>query len=217
MRSWLAVEQLACALFLCLSFWPRGARADAPLTIDAAVKLALANNERAQKAPLRVAAALGQLDRARAAFLPTVVANAAGTLSGAPDRNGRIVAGVGTISLNQPLLNIPAIPLYAQARRQVESERWGATQDLRLLAYDTARAFLVVLTSERLLEAANGRLDRARADQQNAEARAAAQLASSNDATRARIETAAARASSTCASSEKPSTSHPSVRWWCAG
>src|SRR5262249_26529918 len=101
--------------------------------------------------------------------------------------------GVSTITLNQPIFNLPAFPLYSQARHQLESERWGAAQDVRLLAYDTARSFLVVLTAERLLEAAGSRLDRARADLQNTEARAASQLASSNDVTRSRIEAASAQ------------------------
>src|SRR5258708_25917135 len=43
------------------------------LTIEDAVHLALQNNERARKAPLRVEIAEGQLDRARDAFFPTLV------------------------------------------------------------------------------------------------------------------------------------------------
>ena len=49
------------------------------------------------------------------------------------------------------------------------------------------------LAAERVLEAALRRVDRARANVQNAEARAAAGLASTNDATRAALEVATAQ------------------------
>lgn len=188
----MVVRQLVGALFCCLTLWPTGARAEDPLSLVEAVKLSLANNERALKAPLRVAVAEGQLARARSAFLPTLVASGTGTLRTPDDRGGRSLSGVGALTLNQPLVNPSAFPLYAQARHQLESERWGAVEDRRGVAFDTARAFLVVLTSERVLDAATRRLDRARANQQNTEARAAAQLASSNDVTRSLLETAAA-------------------------
>lgn len=171
---------------------PAAAAAEGPLALEDAVRLALAHNERALKAPLRVKAAEGQLTRARAAFLPTLSAGGNGTLSSNEDRSGQRLSGNGALTLTQPLLNLSAIPLYAQSRHQLESERWCAVQDKRLVAFDTARAFLVVLTNERVLEAATRRYERARANQQNAEVRAQAQIASTNDVTRAIIETAAA-------------------------
>jgi len=176
---------------LCL-FIPALARAEALLELEEAVRLALAHNERALRAPLRIKAAEGQLARARAAFLPSLDAGGSGTLSSREDRTGNRLSGSGVLTLTQPLFRLPAIPLYAQSRHQLESERWGAVQDKRLVAFDTARAFLVVLTSERVLEAATRRLERARANQQNAEVRAKAQIASTNDVTRAILETAAA-------------------------
>jgi outer membrane protein TolC len=168
------------------------ARAEAQLTIEDAVKMALSTNERSLKTPLRIEAAEGQLERARTAFLPSLVASGAGTVSGTQDRNGRILAGTGAVTLNVPLFNLPAYPLYAQARHQLESERWGATEDRRTLGFDTAHAFLVAASSERVLEAAQKRRDRAQANQQDTEARAQAELTSTNDVTRAIIETASA-------------------------
>jgi outer membrane protein TolC len=182
------VRRLARAAAVALALWPTTASADPPLSLEDAVTLALSSNERAQKAPLRVEAAQGQLERARAAFLPSLVGTGTGALRSVADRNGRILSGSGALTLNQPLLNLPAFPLYAQARHQLESERWGAVQDRRLLAFDTAQAFLLALTNERLFEAATGRLDRARENQRTADARAKAQLASTNDVTRAIIE-----------------------------
>jgi outer membrane protein TolC len=186
------VRRTVSALALGLALWPTAARGEEALGLEDAVNLALASNERALKAPLRVEAAEGQLERARAAFLPTLVANGAGSLHSIADRGGRVLAGSGNLTLNQPLLNLPAFPLYSQARHQLESERWGAVQDRRQLAFDTAHAFLLALTSERVLEAAQGRLDRARESQATADARAHAQLASTNDVTRAVIETTSA-------------------------
>jgi outer membrane protein TolC len=186
------VRRLVCALSLGLALAPAEARAEAPLSLEDAVTLALSTNERAQKAPLRVEAAQGQLERARAAFLPTLTATGTGALRSIEDRNGRVLSGGGALTLNQPLLNLPAFPSYSQARHQLESERWGAVQDRRALAFETAQAFLLALTNERLFEAATGRLARARENQRTADARAKAQLASTNDVTRAIVETTTA-------------------------
>jgi len=161
---------------------------DKQLSLEQAIHLALTNNERAQKAPLRVETADGQLDRARTAFYPSLTAGGAGTWNSVTDKSGRAITTNGTVTLTQPLLNPSAFPLYAQARHQRDSERWGATEDIRVLAFDTARAFLQVLTAGRVLEAASKRLDKAKANLHDAEARAAAQLASTNDATRAQAE-----------------------------
>src|SRR5262245_36845642 len=120
----MVVRWFVGALFACLTFWSRGARADAPLSLEEAVKLSLANNERSLSAPLRVKAAEGQLERARSAFLPTLVASASATLRPPDDGTGRAFAGASALTLNQPILNPSAYPLYAQARRQLESERW---------------------------------------------------------------------------------------------
>jgi outer membrane protein TolC len=187
------VRRSACALVL-LAFATMGSTASAEgrLAIEDAVKLALATNARALKAPLRVEAAEGQLERARAAFLPSLVASGTATGKSTADRNGRYLAGTGTLSLTQPLFNLPAYPLYAQARHQLESERWGAIEDRRLLAFDAAHAFLIALSAERLLEAGQRRLDRARAEREDARARADAGLTSSNDVTRAEVAFAAA-------------------------
>ena len=186
--SWIRRTYLAWFLALCLGGAPAVAHAETPLTIEQAVSLALANNERSLKAPLRVEAAQGQLEHARAAFLPTIVASGTETLNAKADRTARHFTNAESLSANLPLLNLPAFPLYAQARHQLRSEQWGSVEDRRSLAYDAARAFLNTLASERLLEAAERRLSRARDTQQDTQARVDAQLASTNDATRATID-----------------------------
>jgi outer membrane protein TolC len=167
---------------------PTAARAaEAPLTLEDAIALALANNERSLKAPPRVEVAAGGLDRARSAFLPTLIATGNGGWASIADRNGRNFAGDGALTVNQPLVNASSFPLYSQARHTLESERWGAVEDLRVLAFDTASAFITALSTNQLLIAAQQRLQRAQADMDDSAARAQAGLTSSNDVTRASV------------------------------
>jgi outer membrane protein TolC len=188
--SWLARSALAFALCVAAA----AARAsEPPLTLQAAIDLALANNERALKAPPRVEVAVGGLDRARSAFLPTLTAAGNGGWSSTADRNGRNFAGDGSLTLNQPLVSPAAFPLYSQARHTLEAERWGAVEDLRVLAFDTASAFLTALATDQLLLAAEQRLQRAQADMDDSAARAQAGLTSTNDVTRASVAVATAQ------------------------
>lgn len=168
------------------------AQAQEVLRLDQAVRAALENNERARKAPLRIEQASGQLERARGAFLPTLSATGSGQYRLREDRSGRNTTSSGTITLSQPILAPSAFPSYSQASHQLESEKWNSVQDRRVVAFDTARSFLQALAADRVFEAAARRLERARANLQNAEARAAAGLASVNDATRATLELATA-------------------------
>lgn len=190
------MRPIACVVVSVVALLTGNAHAEtlpSPLRLEDAVRTALKNNERARKAPMRVEAAAGQLDRARGAFFPTLQAAGSGTLRAQEDRTGRALTTQATATVSQPLLNPSAFPLYGQASRQLESEKWGAVQDRRLVAYETARAFVQALTAERVHEAAKRRLDRARANLENAEARAAAQLASTNDATKSRLELASSQ------------------------
>ena len=182
--SWLAPSALGFGLLLVAA---AARAADPPLTLQTAIDLALGNNERAFKAPARVEAAVGGLDRARSAFFPTVTATGNGGWSSITDRNGRNFAGDGSLSVNQPLVNPPAFPLYSQARHTLEAEHWGAVEDLRVLAFDTASAFITALSTEQLLIAAQQRLQRAQADMEDSAARAQAGLTSTNDVTRASV------------------------------
>lgn len=160
--------------------------------METAIRLALENNERAKKVPLRVEVAEGQLERARSAFLPTLTAGGTTQIKLQEDQTNRRTSTNGTITLSQPILNPSAFPQYAQQKHSREAEKWGSVQDRRTLAFDTARAYLLALTQERVLDAAKRRLERARANLTDTEARAAAGLTSTNDATRSQIELATA-------------------------
>jgi outer membrane protein TolC len=180
-------------LVIALALAPATSRAEEALTLEAALDLALANNERALKAPERVEVAVGGLDRARTAFFPTLVGQAASAWASTVPKGSKSFSNDGTVTLNQPIVNASSFPLYWQAKHGLESERWGAVEDLRLLAFDTANAFVTALSTEQLLVAAQHRLERAQADRDDSAARAQAGLTSANDVTRADVAVATAQ------------------------
>lgn len=174
-------------LVLLILLLPRWAGAEI-LRIEDAVRLALDNNERSRKAPLRVEIAEAQLDRARDAFFPTLVASGSSTL--VPDAKGPNPAMAGALQLTQPLLSPSAYPLYSQQRHNRQAEKWGSEEDRRQLAFDTARAFIQVLTAEGVLASAKRKVDSANVNLAAAKARAQAQLNSTNDVTKAELQLA---------------------------
>lgn len=170
------------------------AHAEGQLRLSDAIRLALGRNERAQIAPLRVEDAEGSLERARAGFLPSLTFGAQGTKKLVEDRTKRTFTSAGTLTFTQPLFNPSAIPTHAQADHTLQAEKHSAYEDRRVLAFDTARAFANALAAEQVLVAGQQRALRAKANLDNAQARADAALNSTNDATKARVElTAAAR------------------------
>src|SRR5690242_14471518 len=80
------------------------------LRVEDAVKLALQNNERAKKTPLRVEQAEGQLQRARTAFFPVVTASASEQIRGYEDKTGRNWSNSGTAQITQPIITPSAFP-----------------------------------------------------------------------------------------------------------
>jgi outer membrane protein TolC len=188
-----ALARLAPGLLVALlaTMAPRPASADG-LRMDDAIRLALDRNERARIAGLRVDVASAQLERARAPFLPTVNFGFSSGVAGYPDRSGRSWTHGATLTATQPLLTPSSIPLHAQAEHNLRAEEHNAVEQQRTLAFDTAKAFVVALANEQVLVASEARLARARNNLSNAEARAAAQLNSTNDATKTRIDVATA-------------------------
>jgi outer membrane protein TolC len=180
-------ESAALALVF---LWTADAAGAEALRLEDAVHLALQNNERAQKAPLRVEVAEGQLDRARDAFFPTLSASGSSTYKPDPPSKTPNFANSGAVVLTQPLLNPSAFPQYAQQSHTRESEKWGSVQDKRQLAFDTAKAFLVALTAEGVLESAKRKAATAKLNLDESQARASAGLTSTNDVTKAQLQLA---------------------------
>jgi outer membrane protein TolC len=154
------------------------------LRLEDAIQLALTRNERAQIAELNVVIADAGVARARAAFLPVLSARGDDTLH---PRNTPLDTAKGTLTLTQSLIEPTAWPLYDQARHELAGQRAQSTDDRRQVAFDAAKAFIAVLLADQVLQAAQRKLDTARADLADTDAQAKAQLVSSNDVTRARI------------------------------
>ncbi len=183
--GFLAVVALACLA--------GSARAEpTALRIEDAVSLALARNERSRVADLDVTVAAAGVDRARTAFFPTV--GVGGTYTQKPD--DIVAAGknsytaLASVTVNQPILNASAFPLYAESKRLLEAQTAQSTDDKRQLAFDAARAFFIALSSDAVLAAANTRLDTAKANLADTHERVLGKYVSTNDETRATIDLA---------------------------
>jgi len=167
------------------------------LALADVVRLALANNERSRIAELSHESAEAAVARARAGFLPVLNLGANETLRpGAVEQNGRLVArsnaAAATLTVNQPLLVVTAFPLYAAAKHSEQAARYDETNERRQLCFDASRAFFGLIAQQRVLTAAQHRLERAEATLSDTRARAEAQLVSVNDVTRAQVDRASA-------------------------
>lgn len=188
----------ALAVFSGFSLVPaRTCAQSRPLDLQTAIRLALSRNERSRIADLDVKSAQAGVERARSGFLPTLVLSANDSdhpFATPPARGTPPPKNVlsSTLTLTQPLVNASAWPLYAQAKQQLAGQRAQSADDKRQLAFDTARAFFSVLTAEAVLAAARRSQASAKANLADTQARVAAQLTSSNDATRAQIDVASA-------------------------
>lgn len=190
-RESLARALPAFFLFCASVAAPAVAHADG-MTVEDAIARSARTHERAKIAALSVEDAEGQVVSARADLLPTVTFGAQAVL--APDPDARYVTGNGTLTVRQPILAPSALPRLWSAEHQVKAEKLSAQEEMRVLAFDTAAAFLEVVAAERLVAAASARLTRAKANFDYSQARAEAELNSINDVTRAKLEvTTAAR------------------------
>ncbi len=178
------------SLFLSLVLLSLTAAAqDSPLTLGRAVELAVSRNERSAVAETTVAAAEARLRRARSIILPQV--NVVGFYrndTAADTRNTLSAAAV----LTQPLFDARAFPLLRYARGLRDATRFSATESKRVLGFDAADAFIVTLSFEQVLRAAQQRREFARTSLEDTRARFEAGLVSSNDVTRADLEMATA-------------------------
>ncbi len=155
------------------------------LTLAQAIELALTRNERAQISDLNIAVADAGVQKAKVAFLPVLSAVGSDTF-GPFDKSPRDTAK-GSVTLSQPLITPSAFPLYSQAKQLLASQRAQSVDDKRLLAYDAARAFFAVLLADKVVQAAQRKLETAKADVADTTAQFKAQLVSSNDVTRAQV------------------------------
>ena len=168
----------------------------APLTLEEAVRLALARNERARIATERVIAAQARADRARTFFFPDVTL--IGTYTPTTTRYPRD----SSTALQMTLFDGRFFPLYRAAAREAEATLLESADERRLVAFEAAGAYLVTLSAAQVSEAAKRRQSLARETREDAEVRFKAGLVSSNDVTRATLEMATADQAATRAAGD---------------
>lgn len=157
-----------------------------PLTLEQAIQLALAHNERSGIAELDVEVAEAGVDKARVAFLPVLAAG--GTNAYTPWDKAPHDVTRGQLQFTWNAISPSAWPLYAEAKHSLEGQRAQSIDDKRQLAFDAAKAYLSVLLAGEVVQAAQKKLDTAKANVDSTEAQFKAQLVSSNDVTRAQID-----------------------------
>jgi outer membrane protein TolC len=164
------------------------------LRLDQAVQLALTKNERAKISDLNVVVAEAAVQKATAAFLPVINLGGTDVIRPKQSHNGvetqspNAATANGTIT--QPILVASNFPLLSQAKNNRDSTVAQTVDDKRVLAFDAARAFFAVLSAQAVLEAAQRAYETALDNLSDTQARVDAQLNSSNDATRAKIDLA---------------------------
>jgi outer membrane protein TolC len=174
---------------------------DEVLTLESAIRLALARNERALQADQLLNAAEARVGQARAYFLPTL--SGTGTYTRRPFEVKRSVGGTdivvqsynaisGLALLNLTIFDSRSLPALLRARSDRTAEKYAAAESKRQLAFEVGNAFLTTLGVDQVLDAAKHRFEYARQALEAARARYAAGLVSVNDVTRAELEYATA-------------------------
>ncbi|MCX6568798.1 MAG: TolC family protein, partial [Candidatus Aminicenantes bacterium] len=191
----------ASFLGLTMFLTPLLASQDRPLTLDAAVNLALDRNERALATREDVKAAEARVARARSFFLPTITST--GTYQRRAYEVKRLVGDTEvviqrynglseTLGLNLTLFDARSLTTLSAVRAQRNADVAAATESRRQLAFEVSQAFLATLGTAQVQEASTRRLAFAQQSLEAAKARYAAGLASINDVTRAELEYATA-------------------------
>jgi outer membrane protein TolC len=176
------------------------------LTMESAVQLALMHNEQAAAAEERIKASEARVLKARSYFLPSI--SASGTYTRRPYAVERTIndqtvtiqslnALAGNISLGMTLFNSRSIPLFRQVKMEDKAEKCNSLESKRALSFEVCSAFLVTLSLEQVLKAAQQRFVLAGKNLEASQARFEAQLVSVNDVTRTRLEYAAAESNIT--------------------
>jgi len=210
-----SVSMLLLELALVLVTAPAFAAPPAPpmerLTLDEAVRRAIARNPTALIAEEEIRRAEGIVKEVRAGSLPTLTANASATrLDDARRLDNRVVTPLNYRNANANL----TIPLFAPQRwlawknsaAQVEIARLSSEDARRAVAVATARAYISVMAQHRLVQITVQARDSARAHLEDAHARfevgsgnrldevRAAQEVASDEAQLAQAETGLSRA-----------------------
>lgn len=166
-------------------------RPAAALSLEEAVSRTLRHHELARAAEQEALAAAARVGRARALLLPTLRLDEDWTRRGPGASSISRSEGLeSSLTLRQTLFSARALPLLSQARHGRRAAELQAAATRRGLAYATADAFLAALAAEQVARAAGRRRDLAQRALEEIRVRFGAQLAGSNDVTRAELEAA---------------------------
>jgi outer membrane protein len=170
------------------------------ITLDEAVKRAVARNPTAEVAAEEIRRAEALSRQARAAWLPTLNANGTATQLDSDRRlaNGsRAIAAsqlAGNITLTVPLIAGKQWVAYARSKDNIDVARAASVDARRDVALSAARAYLTVIAQRRVLASAQRALDTARAHEEFASTRHQGGVGNRLDAVRASQERATAEA-----------------------
>lgn len=171
------------------------------LTLERAVELAVSRNERAHIAQAQADAAQGRLTQARAFFFPSLTVTGQYTRRAfevVREINGQTVplqqsnALNGNATLRWILFDGRSIPLYRAASADQRAAGLEAAEAKRRLGFEAAEAFLQTLSLQLVDAAARRRVELTKRNVDDARARQAAGLSSTNDVTRSELEAATA-------------------------
>jgi outer membrane protein len=190
---------------------PEAAPLAGALTLEQAIRLAIAGNEISGVAEARLEGAAALKRQAIAQLVPalTITANATRrarevtrTIDGDEVTVQAIDAYSGQAAIDTPLFDLRALPLIRAARSGLAAQQVESRELVRALAFDVADGFYAVLSLERLLEAARQRVTVARQTVEESRIRLDAGLANRNDLTRTQLELATAELGATRAASD---------------
>jgi outer membrane protein TolC len=180
---------------------PSSAAQSDVLTLEAAVKRALEQNEQSLAADQSYAAAGARVTRARAFFLPQITGTGVYTrrpfqvvrdFQGTQIAIQRFNALSGVLALNLTLFDPYNIPNYRSARSEQAAQMYASAEEKRQLAFEVGNAYLATLGVDQVLVASEHRYEYAKQSLDAARARYKAGLVGVNDVTRAELEFATA-------------------------
>ena len=172
----------------------------------------MTRNERALASGERLEAAEARVSKARAVFFPDVEVSGAWThrpyertttVGGEQVVLSKYDAFNSTFTAKQVLFDARAFPVLKQTRSERDAARFEAAEQRRIVAFEASAAFLMTLGYEQVAAAAERRVELARQTLADARARFEAQIAGSNDVTRAELEVASAEREATRARNEE--------------
>ncbi len=169
------------------------------VTLDEAVKLAIARNPTAEIAAREIDRAEALTKQVRSGWLPTLDLNGTYTrLDNDRELNGRITLPAnsfnGNVRLTIPLIAGRQWTRYAQSKMGIEAARSSFADTRRLVALAAARAYLTVIAQRRVVETGRAALVTTKAHESYTTTRFSGGVGNRLDAVRASQERATAEA-----------------------